>query len=98
MLIQGAFGSLLLFEYLNILIMKNIDANVYVVRNAFANPLDASTSDEPLTIPKTKLGNKSKKPAITNTRCLGVSFTFFTSYIFTNNFSGEIELFIRRWG
>ena len=101
MLIQGAFGSLLLFEYLNILIMKNIDANVYVVRNAFANranPLDASASDEPLTIPKTKLGNKSKKPAITNTRCLGVSFTFFTSYIFTNKFSGEIELFIRRWG
>jgi len=62
--------------------MKKIDANVYVVRNAFANranPLETSASDESLAIAKTKLGNKSMKPAISNTRCLGVSLTFFTS-------------------
>ena len=62
--------------------MKKIDASVYVVRKAFANranPLETSASDEPLVIAKTKLGNMSTKLAISNTRCLGVSLTFFTS-------------------
>ena len=47
--IHGAFGSFLLFEYLNIFTMKKIDVRVYVVKNAFANranPLDKSASDE----------------------------------------------------
>ena len=89
--IHGAFGSFLLFEYLNIFTMKKIDVRVYVVKNAFANranPLDKSESDELLIIARTKLGRMRIKPAMSMTRCFGDSFIFFTSEIFSNNICG----------